>query len=204
MADRENLLKETPSQTAGPYVHIGCTPSETGIALYPDDLGTELKTGPSRGEDITLSGAVFDGDGSPVCDAVIEIWQADGHGIFRGPSDRRGVADPNFTGFGRTATDGASGAYSFDTVKPGAIPMPDGRMQAPHVSLWIVARGINIGLHTRAYFDDEPDANVDDPLLQAADATGRAATLLARKVDAGRYVFDIHLQGPSETVFLDI
>ncbi|MGB7243570.1 MAG: protocatechuate 3,4-dioxygenase subunit alpha [Sulfitobacter sp.] len=193
--------KETASQTAGPYVHIGCTPNVTGITrVYTQDLGDVMIKGPIRGREIVVSGTVFDGDGNALSDAMVEIWQADAAGLYQGAEG----ADPNFTGWGRCAGDMATGAFTFQTVKPGPVPMPDGRIQAPHITIWIVARGINLGLHTRMYFADEPQANAADPLLRHIAPPERAQTLLASCLEPGRYHFDIHLQGTDETVFLDI
>ena len=200
----QKVLRESPSQTAGPYVHIGCMPGFAGLDLGVGDLGRAMKTGPVRGEEITLRGVLHDGAGAPVRDAMIEIWQADAAGLFAAKQETRGKADPNFTGWGRCASDMETGAFGFDTVKPGAVPWPDGRMQAPHITLWIVARGINIGLHTRIYFEDEPEANATDPILSQIADQARVATLLAKKTGAGAYRCDIHLQGPHETVFFDI
>lgn len=197
-------LIETASQTAGPYVHIGCTPNVAGIAMYGGDLGAVMRTGPVQGEEITIIGAVHDGMGAVLKDALVEIWQADAAGLFSTPHERRGKADPNFTGFGRSAGDMQTGEFTFHTVKPGRVPWPDGRLQAPHASLWIVARGINIGLQTRLYFEDEAEANAQDPILSRIEHRGRAQTLIARRTAAGLYRFDIHLQGPQETIFLDI
>ncbi|XDA99955.1 protocatechuate 3,4-dioxygenase subunit alpha [Sulfitobacter sp. LCG007] len=198
-------LKETPSQTAGPYVHIGCTPNFSGIkGIYPDDLGTRMITGPVRGEKITVTGTVYDGFGQALKDALVEIWQADAEGLFRSPLETRGTADPNFTGWGRSAGDMDTGAFTFETVRPGAVPCADGRMQAPHISFWIVARGINTGLQTRMYFEDEAEANAADPLLSRLEHRDRVKTLIAKADGPGRHRFDIHLQGPQETVFLDI
>lgn len=196
-------LKETPSQTAGPYVHIGCTPNRAGISgVYDTDPGAVLKTGSVKGQAITLRGTIFDGAGAPVRDAMIESWQADAAGRFAA-GDPRGTADPNFTGWGRTASDPDTGAFAFETVKPGRVPFVDGRLQAPHVSLWIVARGINLGLQTRAYFADEESANSEDPILTRIEHQARIPTLLARRDSSGLYLFDIHLQGDRETIFFD-
>jgi protocatechuate 3,4-dioxygenase, alpha subunit len=195
---------ETASQTAGPYVHIGCTPNVAGIAMYGGDLGAVMRIGPVRGEEITITGAVHDGMGAVLKDALVEIWQADAAGLFNTPHERRGTPDPNFTGFGRSAGDMQTGEFTFHTVKPGRVPWPDGRLQAPHASLWIVARGINIGLQTRLYFEDEAEANAQDPILSRIEHRARAQTLIARRIAPGQYRFDIHLQGPQETAFLDI
>ena len=196
-----NHLKESPSQTAGPYVHIGCVPNFAGIAgVFPQDLGSTMINADTQGERITITGCVWDGTGSPMKDALIETWQADANGIFPG-NDPRGPADPNFTGWGRTAGDYDTGEWSFDTIRPGAVPFPDGRMQSPHISLWIVARGINLGLHTRMYF---PDAAIDsDPILSRIEHRNRVPTLLAEQTDQNSYRFDIRLQGVDETVFFD-
>ncbi len=198
-------LKESPSQTAGPYVHIGCTPSFTGITdVYPSDLGASLKTGPVEGTEIVLSGIIFDGNGDPVLDAMIEIWQPDAAGLFNAPSENRGDADPHFTGWGRCASDPETGEFRFETVKPGQVPFGPDQMQAPHICLWIVARGINIGLQTRAYFEDEDAANATDPILCAIATPSSVDTLIAKVDESNRYRFDIHLQGPRETVFFDM
>ena len=196
-------LFETPSQTAGPYVHIGCTPTFCGIDVYGGDLGAVMKTGPVRGEEITITGAIYDGLDTPLRDGLIEIWQADADGRFPG-NDPRGAADPNFTGWGRSPGDMDTGEFRFDTVKPGRVPWPDGRLQAPHISVWIVARGINLGLQTRIYFEDEAAANAEDPVLTRLEHQNRIPTLLASRAAEGQYRFDIYLQGPQETVFFDI
>lgn len=199
-----DYLKESPSQTAGPYVHIGCMPNVTGIRIYGGDLGASMKTGPVQGTEITIKGCVYDGMGAALRDAMIEIWQPDAAGLFPSANETRGKPDPNFTGWGRSAGDMVTGEFTFETVKPGAVPYPDGRIQAPHITVWIVARGINIGLHTRIYFDDEPAANATDPILTRIEHQARARTLLAQKQADGSYRFDIHLQGPLETIFFDI
>ncbi len=200
----QDLLKETPSQTAGPYVHIGLTPNFCDIAgVYQHDLGNAMVNAKTLGERIIVTGHVFDGAGALVRDAVIEIWQADAVGIYNSPSEMRGDADPNFSGWGRCPTRTEDGVYTFETIKPGRVPFKDGREMAPHITFWIVARGINIGLHTRMYFPEETDANAADPLLLRIEHRDRVATMIATR-DSAAYSFDIHLQGPRETVFLDI
>lgn len=197
-------LKETPSQTAGPYVHIGLTPNFADIAgVYPDDLGARMVNDKTRGERITIRGRVFDGTGTPLKDALLEIWQADADGLYNSPSELRGTADPNFTGWGRCPTDMDTGEFRFETIKPGRVPFPDGRLMAPHVSFWIVARGINLGLNTRMYFADEEEANAEDPVLARIEHRSRVPTLIAPR-EGNTYTFDIHLQGEKETVFFDI
>ncbi|MFK7880817.1 protocatechuate 3,4-dioxygenase subunit alpha [Roseobacter sp.] len=204
MVQKHDHLRESPSQTAGPYVHIGCTPNITGIDIYGGDLGTSLKSGPVQGKEIIIKGIVYDGTGTPLRDVMIEIWQPDAAGLFPSANETRGTADPNFTGWGRSPGDMETGEFTFDTVKPGSVPWPDGQMQAPHSTAWVVARGINIGLHTRIYFDDEAEANAKDPILTRIDHQNRVPTLLAGKTDEGKYRFDIHLQGPNETIFFDM
>ena len=196
-------LQESPSQTAGPYVHIGCVPNFAGITgVYPYDLGATMLRDGVQGEQITVTGTVFDGTGTPLKDAMIEIWQADANGLYPG-NDPRGAADPNFAGWGRVAGDGDTGVWTFSTIKPGAVPFHDGRMMAPHISFWIVARGINIGLQTRMYFPDDPKVK-DDPWLSRIEHQNRIPTLIATQIQPGTYKFDVHLQGAAETIFFDI
>ncbi|MCG6858038.1 MAG: protocatechuate 3,4-dioxygenase subunit alpha [Salaquimonas sp.] len=198
------LLKESASQTAGPYVHIGTAPNFLGTTgVYPEDLGISMVNDKTRGERITITGRIIDGTGTPLRDALIEIWQADSGGLYNSPTETRGAADPNFTGWGRTPCDFTTGVFTFETVKPGATPYPDRRMQAPHVTFWIVARGINLGLNTRMYFPDEEKANAEDPVLKRIEHQNRVPTLIAKK-DGSTYTFDIHLQGDNETIFFDI
>jgi len=191
-----NFLRETPSQTGGPYVHIGCVPFFTGITtIYPEDLGRSPISEGAKGEIITITGQVIDGTGWALRDALLESWQADAAGIYPGQPG----ADPGVSGFCRFAADGDTGEYTLRTVKPGRV----GKM-APHIAIWIAARGINIGLQTRIYFEDED--NDGDPLLARLEQKHRIPTLLAKKTGPGAYRFDIRLQGegPEETVFLDM
>jgi protocatechuate 3,4-dioxygenase alpha subunit len=205
MAGSTKPLFESPSQTAGPYVHIGFMPNFSGIeGVYAGDPGERMVNARTTGERIKIAGHIYDGEGVALTDAVVEIWQADAAGLFPGPAETRGQADAEFNGWGRQACDPQSGEFGFDTIKPGRVPYPDGREQAPHITLWIVARGINVGLHTRLYFDDEAEANAADPLLACIEPAARAATLLARSEGEGCYRFDIRLQGADETVFLDM
>jgi len=204
MTQQLEYLKESPSQTAGPYVHIGCAPNFCGIeGIFSADLGASMVNDKTRGERITIVGRIFDGLGAPLRDALIEVWQADSDGFYNSPSETRGSADPNFAGWGRCPTDMESGVFTFKTIKPGRVPFFDGRLQAPHVTFWIVARGINIGLHTRMYFSDEAAANAEDPLLARVEHKSRVPTLIAPR-DGSTYTFDIRLQGENETIFLDI
>lgn len=202
MVQRPDYLKESPSQTAGPYVHIGLTPNKLGIAgIYPVDLGESPVRDGARGDPITITGTVQDGAGMILRDALIESWQADAAGIYPG-NDPRGAADPNVTGWARIIADFDSGEWVLNTVKPGRVPFPDGRLMAPHITLWIVARGINLGLQTRIYFEGED--NESCPVLQRIEHRDRVKTLIAKQTGPGAYRFDVILQGANETVFFDM
>ena len=191
--------KESASQTAGPYVHIGLTPNFAGIrGVYASDLGKE--TGAAGSNAITLTGTVYDGAGEPVRDCLIEFTQADGKGKTK--LARIGRKPEKFTGFARVPADQKTGEFRLKTVRPGAVAGPDGALQAPHITAWIVARGINIGLHTRIYFSDEEAANAADPVLCLV-PKARRRTLIAERTAKNRYRIDIHLQGAEETVFFD-
>ncbi len=199
MVQALDLLTETPSQTAGPYVHIGCIPSFAGVeGIYPQDLGLSPIAEGAKGEVITITGSVFDGTGWAMRDAMLESWQADAAGLYPGQAG----ADPAVSGFCRFAADKESGEFTLRTVKPGAVTGRGGVRMAPHISLWIVARGVNIGLNTRIYFEDEE--NDGDPLLARIEQRPRVETLIASKTGEGAYRFDIRLQGEGETVFLDL
>lgn len=206
MVQTLDYLRESASQTAGPYVHIGCTPNFTGIkGIFEKDLGSKmLHNDKARGEHITVRGTVFDGGGNPLKDALIEIWQADADGFYNSPSETRGAADPNFIGWGRCPGDMDTGEFVFETIKPGPVPFQGNLFMAPHITFWIVARGINIGLHTRMYFPEEQQANAADPVLARIEHKDRITTLIARKEQGNTYRFDIRIQGEGETVFFDI
>jgi protocatechuate 3,4-dioxygenase, alpha subunit len=182
----------TPSQTVGPFFHIG---------LHEE--GSEQLVAPGDPEAIRLVGAVYDGRGEPVDDALVELWQANRHGRYNHPEDPREELplEPRFRGFARCATD-ASGEYRFVTVKPGPVPHPGGETQAPHIDVSVFARGLLKRVVTRIYFPDERDANEADPVLSTVDP-GRRSALVAR-VDDGALRFDIHLQGDHETPFFDL
>ena len=203
------LMRETASQTAGPYVHIGLAPQQAGFDIFENNFGSVLTSDKTRGERIRIEGRVYDGIGTVLKDVLIEIWQANAEGRYAHPADRQpGKAlDDHFRGWGRSCTDFDSGLYTFDTIKPGPVIGRNGRFMAPHINVWVVARGINLGLNTRLYFGDEPDANGRDAVLNLIEWEARRATLVARREDrAGQlvYHFDIRLQGEGETVFFDI
>jgi protocatechuate 3,4-dioxygenase alpha subunit len=204
----------TPSQTVGPFLAIGL-PWPDGPFVVPDG---------SPGA-ITITGTVFDGAGEPLPDALVETWQADPRGRFAHPDDPRGTTEPGatgtggtgtggFRGFGRCATDGAGG-YRIVTLRPGALPCPDGRTEAPHLDVSVFARGLLDRVVTRIYFPDEARANAADPVLASITDTRRRATLIAATLiadggpagaseRASAFRFDIWLQGEHETVFFDV
>ena len=202
-------LKETASQTAGPYVHIGLIPKQAGFDIFENNFTNIMADENTRGERIIIEGRVIDGTGTPLRDALLEIWQANADGRYNHELDRQntGEIDADFRGWGRTGTDFETAVYRFETIKPGVVTGRNGRDMAPHVNFWIVARGINIGLNTRMYFGDEQNANEVDPVLNLIEQTERRKTLIATRDDSGAvpvYRFDIVLQGENETVFFDI
>ncbi|HEX8957801.1 MAG TPA: protocatechuate 3,4-dioxygenase subunit alpha [Burkholderiaceae bacterium] len=183
----------TGSQTVGPFLHIGLAD------LYCDKLITG-----EASDTIVIAGQVLDGDGNPIPDGMLEIWQADARGVYSDPQDGR-TAIAGFRGFGRVATD-KEGRFAFTTIKPGKVPGPDGRGQAPHIMVSVFMRGLIKRLATRLYFPDEA-ANEADPILQLVPAE-RRATLIARAAAVRRYEWDVIIQagphGRAETVFFDV
>jgi protocatechuate 3,4-dioxygenase alpha subunit len=208
--DALGYLPETPSQTAGPYVHIGLIPRQAGFDIFENNLGDAMVGPETRGERIRIEGRILDGTGAPVRDALVEIWQANAEGRYAHPADRQEgkAVDPAFRGWGRTGTNFETGIWAFETIKPGPVEGRRGhRPMAPHASLWIVSRGINLGLATRLYFEDEAAANAEDPVLNMIEPAERRRTLVARREQRGGtavYIFDIRIQGEGETVFFDI
>jgi len=192
----------TPSQTVGPYFKYGLTPG--GKYEWNDAFTSNLVTPDTSGERIRVEGRVLDGDGQPVGDCMLEIWQADAQGRFSDPQDKRALPNSAFKGFGRCGTD-PNGDYAFDTIRPGQVPDPDGKPQAPHLSLAIFARGMLLHNYTRIYFDGE-SANAADSVLALVPADRRATLSATRKPGNGNavYGFDVRLQGDDETVFFDI
>jgi len=178
----------TPSQTIGPFFSQGLGPG------WPD-----LTEGAEAGERIAVEGRVLDGDGKPVPDAMLEIWQADAHGRYAGEGAR-------FRGFGRTLTN-LRGEYRFTTIKPGRVPGPGGSAQAPHLNLSLFARGLLRQLTTRIYFGDEPSIGTDPVLAAIPDPAARRTLFAARHDGASKtalYRFDVVLQGEGETAFFDV
>jgi protocatechuate 3,4-dioxygenase alpha subunit len=192
----------TPSQTAGPFFEYALTPN--GKYAWNDAFSSDLVTADAAGERIRLEGRVFDGDGQPVADCMLEVWQADAQGRFADPKDQRATPNTTFRGFGRCGTD-ANGAYAFDTIRPGQVADPDGKPQAPHLLLAVFARGMLRHLYTRVYFEDEA-ANAADPVLALVPPDRKPTLIAARKTGNGTtlYAHDLHLQGDNETVFFDI
>lgn len=201
-------LKETPSQTAGPYVHIGLAPGAAGFQIYDQELGQDIAGPNAKGERIRVEGLVIDGTGSPVKDVLLEVWQANADGIYLHPEHAgHDTVEAGFRGWGRVITNFETGEWAFDTIKPGGLMGRNGQMMAPHINLWIVARGINVGLNTRLYFDDEAEANAADPVINVVEWEKRRKTLIAKRSERDGqtvYRFDIRLQGDDETVFFDI
>lgn len=191
----------TPSQTVGPYFKYGLTPGND--YAWNDAFGNDLVTVDISGERIRIVGQVFDGDGKIIPDSMLEIWQADAQGRFADPQDARAMPNAAFKGFGRCGTD-AKGGFEFRTIKPGPVPGPGGKPQAPHILLAVFARGMTQQAITRIYFHDEA-ANMVDPILALVPAD-RRATLIAKREqgDIVTYRFDVHLQGDRETVFFDV
>jgi protocatechuate 3,4-dioxygenase alpha subunit len=210
-------FKQTPWQTVGPFFHYGL-PWKGGADLVAGDgeLGARLDLIPEghyllgpvpalrpaiEGETIEIVGRVIDANGQGVCDALVEIWQADPRGRYASREDPRGEAAADaFPGFGRSATD-SQGVYRFRTFKPGRVPGPGASLQAPHIAVGVLARGLLKRLATRIYFADEA-ANAEDPIL-ALVPEDRRDTLIARR-DGQAWRFDIRLQGEGETVFFEI
>lgn len=186
----------TPSQTVGPFFH--------DALLRPDAVRNVLAPPHAEGEHIRIEGHVYDGDRAAVPDAMIEIWHANHDGRYHTLSEEAlPPLDSRFFGFGRAATD-ATGAYWFETIKPGRVAYDDPRLQSPHICVAIFARGLLNHLFTRLYFADDA-TNPGDPVLQRVPADRRSALLAFREVRSPHvvYAFDIVLQGDGETVFFD-
>jgi protocatechuate 3,4-dioxygenase alpha subunit len=196
------LLTETPSQTAGPYVHIGLALAVAGLPPREQELWNQMAKPHAPGEHIVLLGNVYDGNGHLVRDSFLEFWQADHLGRYQLEYDQEHA----FNSFGRTATTFDAGEWTLDTIKPGVVTTRAGIPMAPHINVSLFARGINIHLQTRLYFEDEAEANGKCPILNLIEQPARRETLVAKRceVDGKRaYRFDIRIQGEGETVFFD-
>ena len=192
MSSLNNIYDDTPFQTAGPFLHIGCLPNSIGIKnIFKHDLGMvpfDIRENPDF---ISISGSVFDGSGQALDDVMLETWQCDESGQFSSSQ-----------GFARFVPNNKTKKYNLKTVKPGSVKNSDGTIQSPHILISISSRGINMSLNTRIYFEGDDFNN--DPLLSFVKDDYKVSTLIAKKVDADNYNFDIYLQGDKETVFLDI
>nr|WP_298415082.1 protocatechuate 3,4-dioxygenase subunit alpha [uncultured Halomonas sp.] len=217
------LLRETASQTAGPYVHIGLALAAAGNPTRDEEIWNEMAKDDAEGEHIEVVGTVIDGNGDLVRDAFIEAWQADSQGIYQREFD----LEKPFNSFGRTATTFEHGSeWTLKTIKPGPVAVDaidqehgaiddkdsylaserSAKVMAPHISLSIFARGINIHLQTRLYFEDETEANAQCPVLSRIESQARRQTLIAKREETdgrARYRLNIRLQGDDETVFFD-
>lgn len=194
--------KQTPSQTVGPFFAYGLTPEQYGYS-YASIADGRVAGDSTEGQRIRITGRVLDGDGQPVSDAMIEIWQANAHGRYNHPDDERvdNFLDPDFTGFGRVGTN-ADGVYVFETIKPAAAEAGE----APHLNVTVFMRGLLNHVFTRIYFSDEDAANREDKVLNLV-PEDRRATVIANLEDLNGqavYRLDIHMQGENETVFFDL
>jgi len=184
-------LRASTSQTIGPYLRIGLE------WMQIEDVA------PSGipGQRVRIEGRILDGDGKPVNDAAVELWQANSHGKYASPEDSQDKPlEAAFRGYGRSLTDDG-GMFRFRTIKPGRVPGPDGKLQAPHLVITIFMRGLLKQLMTRMYFPEEP-ANADDPVLNLVPPE-RRATLIAKTTGEGGLQWNVILQGKNETVFFD-
>jgi len=182
----------TPSQTIGPFFHDALLDRDLSRLVPIDHPGA-----------IRIEGTIYDGAGEPVPDAMVEIWQANKSGRYDHPADDREdlPLDEGFSGFGRSGTDDGGG-FSFLTIKPGPVPGPERRTQAPHIMVSVFARGLLKRLLTRIYFPDETEANAVDPILSTVEDQNLRKTLIARE-EEGVLRFDIHLQGDEQTAFFE-
>jgi protocatechuate 3,4-dioxygenase alpha subunit len=186
------IFKTTPSQTVGPYFAIGLPWPEGPHVVDPETPGA-----------FTITGRITDGAGQPIPDHLLETWQADPEGHYADAHGYGGASSmAGFRGFARYGVEIGDGVFEIVTVKPGRVKEPRGRLQAPHIAVTLMARGMLDRVVTRIYFGDEEEANAQDPILGLVPAD-RRHTLIATPQDGG-YRFDIRVQGPDETVFFDV
>ena len=189
----KNVHKETPFQTAGPFLHIGCLPNFIGIpGIYKNDIGANPFPEKKDKDFIKISGSILDGNGEAVDDVLLETWQCDEDGNYFGHN-----------GFARFVPDKVTKKFSLTTIKPGSVKNFDGKLYSPHISLLISSRGLNMTLNTRIYFDDDNLTN--DPLISfIMNNNNDISSLLAKKIDKNDYLFNVFLQGDKETIFFDL
>jgi len=199
------ILKQTPSQTAGPYLHIGCIPQQIGITpSFSKDLNNLVLSNETKGSRIEICGKIYDGNHDVIKDALVEIWQVDTNGCYKSRVNKNNKSDPNFNNWGRTSCDLETGLWQFYTIKPGMVTLNNQKILAPHIWLWVAARGINTGLFTCLYFCDENNLNALDCNLKKISKNSNLQSLIADKIAENKYEFNIYLQGDKETIFFDI
>ena len=189
MGERKKFI-ETPSQTAGPFLHIGCTPRIAGINIFMSELGLTPFEEISDNEAINIKGKIYDGNNEPIIDAMIETWQCDADGNFL-----------NNQGFARRVTDFKTGEYKLKTIRPGNKINKQGSFSPSYITFWIVARGMNRPLITRMYFVENDLKN--DLMLKSLKIEDRLSTLIPHTEDEKNFIFDIYLQGKKETIFFE-
>jgi protocatechuate 3,4-dioxygenase alpha subunit len=193
LSNFKKVLEETPFQTAGPFLHIGCLPNLVNIrGVIDKDLGVKPFINKSYDNFITITGSVFDGNGQALDDIMLETWQSDENGLYSSES-----------GFARFVPDNLTKKFSLYTVKPGFVNNFDGKIQSPHILISISSRGLNMTLNTRIYFEGD-DLTTDPLLSKVKNSRNDISSLVAKKIDEDIYLFDIFLQGDKETIFLDI
>tara|TARA_A100001011_G_C14214663_1_gene801466 strand:+ start:606 stop:1220 length:615 start_codon:yes stop_codon:yes gene_type:complete len=198
-------LKQTPSQTVGPYFHIGCLPNVIGInSSVPEKLNDLVLLKKNKSSLINICGKIYDGAHEPIKDALVEIWQINSIENFNSRIGKNNIEDPCLSNWGRTCCHFKTGLWSFNTIKPSMIQLNYNEILAPHIWLWIAARGINIGLYTCIFFSDETKFNKKDYNLRKIQNHKNLNSLFARKINVNKYQFDIFLQGDKETIFFDI
>ncbi len=201
----KKIFKQTPSQTAGPYLHIGFLPKKVGInSSFSRELNNLILSEKTEGTRIEISGKIYDGNNEVLKDALIEIWQVDSNGNYRSRSTQNNKNDKNFSNWGRTSCDFNTGLWKFNTIKPGKVQLNKSEILAPHIWLWIVARGINLGLYTCMYFSDENTLNKLDRNLKKLIDNNNLQSLFAVNIEKHKYEFNIYLQGDKETIFFNV
>ena len=198
-------LKQTPSQTAGPYLHIGFLPKKVGInSSFSRELNNLILSEKTKGTRIEISGKIYDGNNEVLKDALVEIWQVDSNGNYQSRLTKKNKYDKNFSNWGRTSCDFNTGLWKFNTIKPGIVQLNKSEILAPHIWLWIVARGINLGLYTCMYFSDENALNKLDRNLKKLTNNNNLQSLFAVNIEKYKYEFNIYLQGDKETIFFNV